>query len=113
MCLFIDEIHHLKSGVGEYLLPAVKDFTLNDDRARSRSLRLNLPHFTLVGAVPRQENVPREFLYCFPIIERLDGNRTQGATGLSRLTDSGVQRNRPLEKINPTAEDAMGEPLAI
>src|SRR4026207_1001984 len=54
--LFIDEIHRLQPTIEEYLYPAMEDYRLDiiiDQGPQARSLRLNLPKFTLVGATPR------------------------------------------------------------
>ncbi len=54
--LFIDEIHRLSASVEEILYPAMEDFQLDlliGEGPSARSLRLDLPHFTLVGATTR------------------------------------------------------------
>jgi Holliday junction DNA helicase RuvB len=54
--LFIDEIHRLTSSVEEILYPAMEDFYLDiliGEGPSARSIRLDLPHFTLVGATTR------------------------------------------------------------
>ncbi|MBV9126664.1 MAG: Holliday junction branch migration DNA helicase RuvB, partial [Verrucomicrobia bacterium] len=54
--LFIDEIHRLQATIEEYLYPAMEDFKLDiiiDQGPNARSVRLNLPKFTLIGATTR------------------------------------------------------------
>lgn len=54
--LFIDEIHRLNRQVEEVLYPAMEDFAIDimiGKGAAARSIRLDLPHFTLVGATTR------------------------------------------------------------
>jgi len=54
--LFIDEIHRLQATIEEYLYPAMEDFRLDiiiDQGPNARSVRLNLPKFTLIGATTR------------------------------------------------------------
>ena len=54
--LFIDEIHRLHPAIEEYLYPAMEDFRLDiiiDQGPNARSIQLNLPKFTLVGATTR------------------------------------------------------------
>ena len=54
--LFIDEIHRLNRVVEEYLYPAMEDYKLDiiiDKGANARSIQLQLPRFTLVGATTR------------------------------------------------------------
>lgn len=54
--LFIDEIHRMQKAVEEYLYSAMEDFVIDiviDQGANARSIRLELPRFTLVGATTR------------------------------------------------------------
>ena len=54
--LFIDEIHRLNRQVEEVLYPAMEDFSIDimiGKGASAKSIRLDLPHFTLVGATTR------------------------------------------------------------
>lgn len=54
--LFIDEIHRLHPAIEEYLYPAMEDYRLDvmiDSGPSARSIQLNLPKFTLVGATTR------------------------------------------------------------
>ncbi len=54
--LFIDEIHRLNRAVEEVLYPAMEDFALDiiiGKGPSAKSLRINLPHFTLIGATTR------------------------------------------------------------
>ena len=54
--LFIDEIHRLHPAIEEYLYPAMEDFRLDiiiDSGPAARSIQINLPRFTLVGATTR------------------------------------------------------------
>lgn len=73
--LFIDEIHRLQRTVEEYLYPAMEDFKLDiiiDQGPNARSVRLNLPRFTLIGATTRSGLLTAPLLTRFPIRERLD-----------------------------------------
>ena len=73
--LFIDEIHRLQKTIEEYLYPAMEDFKLDiiiDQGPNARSVRLNLPRFTLVGATTRSGLLTAPVLTRFPIRERLD-----------------------------------------
>ncbi|MCJ8331148.1 MAG: Holliday junction branch migration DNA helicase RuvB [Lentisphaeria bacterium] len=59
-CLFIDEIHRLSTNVEEYLYSAMEDFYIDiilDQGAGSRSIRLDLEQFTLIGATTRQGSI--------------------------------------------------------
>jgi holliday junction DNA helicase RuvB len=73
--LFIDEIHRLQKTIEEYLYPAMEDFKLDiiiDQGPNARSVRLNLPHFTLIGATTRSGLLTSPMLTRFGIRERLD-----------------------------------------
>ena len=73
--LFIDEIHRLQKTIEEYLYPAMEDFKLDiiiDQGPNARSVRLNLPRFTLVGATTRSGLLTAPLLTRFTIRERVD-----------------------------------------
>jgi Holliday junction DNA helicase RuvB len=73
--LFIDEIHRLQKTIEEYLYPAMEDFKLDiiiDQGPNARSIRLNLPRFTLIGATTRSGLLSAPLLTRFPIRERVD-----------------------------------------
>jgi len=73
--LFIDEIHRLQKTIEEYLYPAMEDFKLDiiiDQGPNARSVRLNLPRFTLIGATTRSGLLTAPLLTRFGIRERLD-----------------------------------------
>jgi Holliday junction DNA helicase RuvB len=73
--LFIDEIHRLQKTIEEYLYPAMEDFKLDiiiDQGPNARSVRLNLPRFTLIGATTRSGLLTAPLLTRFTIRERLD-----------------------------------------
>ena len=78
--LFIDEIHRLQKTIEEYLYPAMEDFKLDiiiDQGPNARSIRLNLPRFTLVGATTRSGLLTAPLLTRFPIRERVDYYQTE------------------------------------
>ena len=73
--LFIDEIHRLQRTVEEYLYTAMEDFKLDiiiDQGPNARSIRLDLPRFTLIGATTRSGLLTAPLLSRFPVRERLD-----------------------------------------
>jgi Holliday junction DNA helicase RuvB len=73
--LFIDEIHRLQKTIEEYLYPAMEDFKLDiiiDQGPNARSVRLNLPRFTLIGATTRSGLLTAPLLTRFQVRERLD-----------------------------------------
>lgn len=73
--LFIDEIHRLSPQVEEVLYSAMEDFTLDlliGEGPAARSVRLDLPHFTLVGATTRSGLITRPLRERFGIPFRLE-----------------------------------------
>ncbi|QRN84319.1 Holliday junction branch migration DNA helicase RuvB [Chloroflexota bacterium] len=73
--LFIDEIHRLGRAVEEVLYPAMEDFSLDiviGKGPAARSIRLKLPHFTVVGATTRLALVTSPLRARFGVIHRLD-----------------------------------------
>ncbi len=73
--LFIDEIHRLPRIVEEYLYPAMEDFQLDiviGKGPSARSIRLDLPRFTLVGATTRTGLITGPLRDRFGLVARLD-----------------------------------------
>ncbi len=73
--LFIDEIHRLPKVVEEVLYPAMEDFCIDiivGKEAGSRSVRLDLPPFTLVGATTRAGDLSSPLRDRFGIISKLE-----------------------------------------
>jgi Holliday junction DNA helicase RuvB len=73
--LFIDEVHRLPPAVEEYLYAAMEDFVLDivlDQGPSARSLRIDLPRFTLVGATTREGMLSAPLRDRFVIRERLE-----------------------------------------
>ncbi|OHV11950.1 Holliday junction branch migration DNA helicase RuvB [Kushneria phosphatilytica] len=73
--LFIDEIHRLSSAVEEVLYPAMEDFQLDimiGEGPAARSIKLDLPRFTLVGATTRAGLLTSPLRDRFGIVQRLE-----------------------------------------
>ena len=73
--LFIDEIHRLNKSVEEILYPALEDFSLDiviGKGPAAKSIRLDLPKFTLVGATTKAGSLSSPLLDRFGIIHRLE-----------------------------------------
>jgi holliday junction DNA helicase RuvB len=73
--VFIDEIHRLQPAIEEYLYPAMADFRLDiiiDQGPNARSVRLNLPKFTLIGATTRSGLISAPLRSRFGMNSRLD-----------------------------------------
>ena len=73
--LFVDEIHRLNRMIEEILYPAMEDFVLDiviGKGAGARSVRLDLPHFTLIGATTRIGLLTAPLRDRFGVIQRLE-----------------------------------------
>ncbi len=73
--LFIDEIHRLSTNVEEYMYSAMEDYYIDimlDQGAGSRSVRLDIPKFTLIGATTRQGLISSPLRSRFGLHIRLD-----------------------------------------
>ena len=73
--LFIDEIHRMQRSVEEYLYSAMEDFVIDiviDQGPNARSVRLNVPPFTLIGATTRSGMLSAPMRSRFGLTNRLD-----------------------------------------
>jgi Holliday junction DNA helicase RuvB len=73
--LFIDEIHRLNRQVEEVLYPAMEDYAIDvmiGKGAAARSIRLDLPHFTLIGATTRAGMLTAPLRDRFGVVNRLE-----------------------------------------
>ncbi len=102
--LFIDEIHRLQKTIEEYLYPAMEDFKLDiiiDQGPNARSVRLNLPRFTLIGATTRSGLLTAPLLTRFPIRERLDYYHSEQLEKIvvrsARLLDIAIEERGAME----------------
>jgi Holliday junction DNA helicase RuvB len=101
--LFIDEIHRLQPAIEEYLYPAMEDFKLDiiiDQGPNARSVRLNLPKFTLVGATTRSGMISSPLRSRFGMNCRLD---YYTAEELQKI----LQRSAGLMAVNMDAGGAL------
>ncbi len=73
--LFVDEIHRLSPVVEEYLYPAMEEYVIDimiDKGPNARSVKINLPRFTLIGATTRSGLLTSPLRSRFGIVERLN-----------------------------------------
>ena len=73
--LFVDEIHRLNRQVEEVLYPAMEDFAIDivlGKESNAKSIRLSLPHFTLVGATTRAGLLSAPLRDRFGVVQRLE-----------------------------------------
>lgn len=81
--LFIDEIHRLNKTVEEILYPALEDYSLDiiiGKGPSARSIRLDLPKFTLIGATTKAGSLTTPLRDRFGIISRLELYNTEDLT---------------------------------
>jgi Holliday junction DNA helicase RuvB len=101
--LFIDEIHRLSPYVEEILYPAMEDYQLDimiGEGPAARSIKLDLPPFTLVGATTRAGLLTSPLRDRFGIVQRLE---FYNATDLAHI----VSRSAHILEIGIDSEGAM------
>lgn len=100
--LFIDEIHRLSPVVEEVLYPAMEDFQLDimiGDGPAARSIKLDLPRFTLVGATTRAGLLTSPLRDRFGIVQRLEFYNLEELSAI-------VTRSARLLNVDTSAEGA-------
>ena len=96
--LFVDEIHRLSPVVEEVLYPAMEDFQLDimiGEGPAARSIKLDLPPFTLVGATTRAGLLTSPLRDRFGIVQRLEFYDTEDLEAIARRS-AGIL-NLPIE----------------
>jgi Holliday junction DNA helicase RuvB len=104
--LFIDEIHRMQKTVEEYLYSAMEDFVLDimiDQGPNARSVRLDLPHFTLVGATTRRGLLSAPLRSRFGLNNRLDYYESETLASIV---------NRSARILNVDIDDAGASEIA-
>jgi Holliday junction DNA helicase RuvB len=102
--LFVDEIHRLSPVVEEVLYPALEDFQIDimiGEGPAARSIKLDLPHFTLVGATTRAGLLTSPLRDRFGIVERLEFYSPQELQQI-------VLRSAGILEIECDSEGSMG-----
>ena len=87
--LFIDEIHRMPRFIEEILYPAMEDYTLDiiiGGEGSSRSIKIDLPPFTLVGATTRAGDLSSPLRDRFGIISHLDYYKIEDLTTIVKRT---------------------------
>jgi Holliday junction DNA helicase RuvB len=100
--LFIDEIHRISKTVEEYLYSAMEDFCIDiliDQGPNARSVRLNIPRFTLVGATTRSGRLTAPLRSRFTLQTRLDYYNKEDLVTI-------IQRSCQLLKVKINSEGA-------
>lgn len=102
--LFIDEIHRLNKSVEEILYPALEDYTLDiiiGKGPSARSIRLDLPKFTLIGATTKAGSLTTPLRDRFGIVHRLELYNTQDLTTIvkrsAKILNVEIDENSAIE----------------
>lgn len=102
--LFVDEIHRLNRQVEEVLYPAMEDFAIDimiGKGPTARSIRLDLPHFTLVGATTRAGMLSAPLRDRFGMIHRMEYYDIQELCTIimqsAKVLDVEVEKNGAIE----------------
>lgn len=114
--LFVDEIHRLSPVVEEVLYPALEDFQLDimiGEGPAARSIKLDLPPFTLVGATTRAGLLTSPLRDRFGIVQRLEFYTTEELEAIAKRS-AGIL-DLPLEQsgAQQIAQRARGTPRVV
>lgn len=111
--LFIDEIHRLSRVVEEILYPAMEDFKLDiiiGQGPAARSIKLDLPRFTLVGATTRTGLLTSPLRDRFGIIERLNFYSIDELSSVIRRSAGLLRTEIEIEAAREIARRSRGTP---
>jgi Holliday junction DNA helicase RuvB len=111
--LFVDEIHRLSPVVEEVLYPAMEDSQLDlmiGEGPGARSIKLDLPPFTLVGATTRAGLLTSPLRDRFGIVQRLEFYSTEELTRIVRRSASILKLKLESEGADRIAERSRGTP---
>src|SRR5467141_1290963 len=111
--LFIDEIHRLSPVVEEILYPALEDFQLDimiGEGPGARSVKLDLPPFTLVGATTRAGMLTSPLRDRFGIVQRLEFYSTEELTKIVTRSASILKLHLQADGAHRIAERSRGTP---
>ncbi|GAB4120754.1 MAG: Holliday junction branch migration DNA helicase RuvB [Acidobacteriota bacterium] len=111
--LFIDEIHRLHPAVEEILYPAMEDFQIDiiiGEGPGARSIKIDVPRFTLVGATTRTGLLTSPLRARFGIIQRLDFYDVAALTSIVRRSASILEVQIDPEGAEEVARRSRGTP---
>lgn len=111
--LFIDEIHRLSPVVEEILYPAMEDYQLDimiGEGPAARSIKLDLPPFTLVGATTRAGALTSPLRDRFGIVQRLEFYSVDELTSIVRRSADYLNLNMDAAGAREVAARSRGTP---
>ena len=111
--LFIDEIHRLNKSIEEILYPALEDFALDiiiGTGPSAKSIRLDLPKFTLIGATTKAGSLTTPLRDRFGIVQRLDLYDVKDLATIVKRSSKILNINIDEESCNEIAKRSRGTP---
>ncbi len=111
--VFIDEIHRLNKNVEEILYPALEDFTLDiviGKGPTSRSIRIDLPKFTLIGATTKAGSLSTPLRDRFGIVNRLEMYSNEQLEDIVKRTAKILDVNIDTQSASEIARRSRGTP---
>ncbi len=111
--LFIDEIHRLPKAVEEVLYPAMEDYAIDvlvGKDSSVRTIRLDLPPFTLVGATTRAGDITAPLRDRFGIVSKLDYYTTDELAQIIRRTSKVLETEISEDAVRELATRSRGTP---
>ena len=111
--LFIDEIHRLNKSVEEILYPALEDYTLDiiiGKGPSARSIRLDLPKFTLIGATTKAGSLATPLRDRFGIVHRLELYDVESLTTIVKRSANILEVNIDEDSAKEIARRSRGTP---
>ena len=111
--LFIDEIHRLSPVVEEILYPAMEDYQLDimiGEGPAARSIKLDLPPFTLVGATTRAGSLTSPLRDRFGIVQRLEFYNIKDLTTIIQRSASYLNLDMDAAGAEEVARRSRGTP---
>ncbi len=111
--LFIDEIHRLSPAIEEVLYPAMEDYQLDimiGEGPAARSIKLDLPPFTLVGATTRAGSLTSPLRDRFGIVQRLEFYSVEDLTSIVQRSADCLNLDLSANGANEIARRSRGTP---
>ena len=111
--LFIDEIHRIPSFIEEILYSAMEDFTINiviGTEGKSRSVKIDLPPFTLVGATTRAGDLSSPLRDRFGIVNKLEFYSDEELGDIVKRTSHVLDMNIDDDAAGEIAKRSRGTP---
>ncbi len=111
--LFIDEIHRLHPSIEEILYPAMEDFQIDimiGEGPGARSIKLDIPHFTLVGATTRTGLLTSPLRGRFGIVQRLDFYKLESLATIVRRSAEILEVKIDEKSTSEVARRSRGTP---